>query len=140
MIYIDVILPVPLTGLFTYSLPEGVEVRIGQRVLVNFGRNKTYVGIVAKTHRGPIPSDVKIKSILQVLDVMPILLDTQLRLWQWIADYYMSPIGEVYKAALPSGLKAEDGYKAKTETYIRLTPNFCNEQALHIARHVAACS
>lgn len=133
MIYVDVILPVPLTGLFTYNLPEGVEVKIGQRVLVSFGRNKTYVGIVAKTHRGPIPTEVKIKPILQVLDVEPILLDTQLRLWQWIADYYMSPIGEVYKAALPSGLKAEDGYKPKMETYIRLTPQFRSEHALHVA-------
>ena len=106
---------------------------MGVRVLVPFGRNKTYVGIVAKTHRGPLPSGFQIKDILQVLDITPILLDTQFALWQWISDYYMSPIGEVYKAALPSGLKAEDGYKPKTETYIRLTSQFRNEQALHIA-------
>ena len=97
-----------------------------------FGRNKTYVGIVASKHQRQ-PEGYQIKDILQVLDSAPILLDSQLRLWQWIADYYMSPIGEVYKAALPSGLKAEDGYKPKTETCIRLTPQFCSEQALHIA-------
>jgi len=133
-LFVDVILPLPLDGVFTYSVPQpwGEQVKIGIRVLVPFGR-KTHVGIVAKTHKGPLPTDFQIKDILQVLDAEPIMLDTQLRLWQWIADYYMSPIGEVYKAALPSGLKAEDGYKAKTETYIRLTPNFCNEQALHIA-------
>ena len=133
--FIDVILPLPLNGFFTYSVPQpwGEQVKIGIRVLVPFGRNKTYVGIVAKTHKGPLPSDFQIKDILQVLDAAPILFDTQLRLWQWIADYYMSPIGEVYKAALPSGLKAEDGYKPRTETYIRLTPNFRSEQALHIA-------
>ena len=132
---IDVILPVPLDGFFTYSVPQplGEQVKIGVRVLVPFGRNKTYVGIVAKTHRGPLPSEFQIKNILQVLDVAPILLDTQFALWQWISDYYMSPIGEVYKAALPSGLKAEDGFKPKTETYIRLTSQFRNEQALHIA-------
>ena len=79
------------------------------------------------------PEGYQVKDILQVLDVSPILLDHQLKLWQWIADYYMSPIGEVYKAALPAGLKAEDGYKPKTETYIRLTPKFCSEQALHVA-------
>ena len=56
-----------------------------------------------------------------------------MRLWKWISDYYMSPIGEVMKAALPSGLKTEDGYHPKTETFIRLTPNFRSEQALHIA-------
>ena len=67
------------------------------------------------------------------MDFSPILLDSQLKLWQWISDYYMSPIGEVYKAALPSGLKAEDGYKPKTELYIRLTSPFRSEQALHVA-------
>ena len=133
--FVDVILPLPLDGLFTYSVPQpwGGEVKIGIRVLVPFGRNKTYVGIVDKTHKGPLPSDFQIKDILQVMDAEPILLDSQLRLWQWIAEYYMSPIGEVYKAALPSGLKAEEGYKPRTETYIRLAPNFRSEQALHIA-------
>ena len=133
--FVDVILPVPLYGLFTYSVPAAcaVKVKTGCRALVPFGRNKTYVGIIARTHKDNIPEGVKIKDLLQVLDNEPILLDHQLTLWQWIADYYMSPIGEVYKAALPSGLKAEDGYKPKTETYIRLTPNFRNEQSLHIA-------
>ena len=107
--------------------------KIGIRVLVPFGRNKTYVGIVAKTHKGPLPEGVHIKDILQVIDVEPVLLDSQLRLWQWIAEYYMSPIGEVYKAALPSGLKAEEGYKPRTETYLRLTSKFSSEQALHVA-------
>ena len=133
--FVDVILPLPLDGFFTYSVPQpwGEQVKIGIRVLVPFGRSKTYVGIVAKTHKGPLPSDFQIKDILQVMDAEPILLDSQLLLWQWIADYYMSPIGEVYKAALPSGLKAEEGYKPRTETYIRLAPNFRSEQALHIA-------
>ena len=138
--FVDVILPVPLDGFFTYSVPSSAaeQVEVGKRVLVPFGRSKTYVGIVAKTHKGPLPSEFQIKDILQVLDATPILLDTQLRLWQWIADYYMSPIGEVYKAALPAGLKAEDGYKPKTETCIRLTPQFRSEQALHIALDMLA--
>ena len=133
--FVDVILPVPLDGFFTYSVPASLaeQVKVGVRVLVPFGHSKTYVGIVSKTHKGPLPERFQIKDILQVLDALPILLDSQLRLWQWISDYYLSPIGEVYKAALPSGLKAEDGYKPKTETYIRLTPQFRSEQALHIA-------
>ena len=106
--------------------------KVGVRVLVPFGRSKTYTGIVASTH-GTAPSVPQIKSVFQVLDASPVLTDTQMRLWQWISDYYMSPIGEVMKAALPSGLKTEDGYRPKTETFIRLTPNFRNEQALHIA-------
>ena len=125
----------PLDGVFTYSVPQSLEgqVRVGVRVLVPFGRSKTYVGIVDKSSVNCQLSDVKYKDVLQVLDASPILTDCQLRLWQWISDYYMSPIGEVYKAALPSGLKAEDGYRPKTELYIRLTPKFRSEQALHIA-------
>ena len=148
--YVDVILPLPLDGVFTYSVPPELErqVAVGYRVLVPFGRNKTYVGIVASTHgdcplcekeaqrsdnRGTVPSVSKIKPLLQVFDTSPILLDSQLNLWRWISDYYLSPIGEVYKAALPAGLKAEDGYRPKTESYLRLTPKFRSERALHIA-------
>ena len=120
--------------MFTYSVPPSLEEQVqrGVRVLVPLGRNKTYVGIVSGKHNRA-PEGYQTKDILQVLDMTPILLDSQLRLWQWIADYYMSPIGEVYKAALPSGLKAEDGYRPKTEIYITLTPQFRNEQALHVA-------
>ena len=132
--FVDVILPLPLDGVFTYSVPTSEEgrVREGARVVVPFGRNKTYVGIISNIHHQS-PEGYQTKDILQVIDFSPILLDSQLKLWQWIADYYMSPIGEVYKAALPSGLKAEDGYKPKTELYIRLTAPFQNEQALHVA-------
>ena len=100
--------------------------------MVPFGRGKEYVGIVAQLH-GNKPENYEVKDLLQVIDTQPILLPEQYRLWQWIADYYMSPIGEVFKAALPAGLKAEDGYRPKTETYIRLTPQFRSEQSLHIA-------
>ena len=132
--FVDVILPLPLDGVFTYSVPTSEEgrVREGARVVVPFGRNKNYVGIISNIHHQS-PEGYQTKDILQVIDFSPILLDSQLKLWQWIADYYMSPIGEVYKAALPSGLKAEDGYKPKTELYIRLTAPFQNEQALHVA-------
>ena len=120
--------------MFTYSVPSSLDEQVqrGVRVLVPLGRNKTYVGIVSEKHHRA-PEGYQTKDILQVLDVTPILLDSQLRLWHWIADYYMSPIGEVYKAALPSGLKAEDGFRPKTETYIMLTPQFRNEQTLHVA-------
>ena len=132
--YADVILPLPLDGMFTYSVPSQMEgqVQRGVRVLVPLGRNKTYVGIIAKIHQQK-PEGYQTKDILQLLDDSPILLESQLKLWQWIADYYMSPIGEVYKAALPSGLKAEDGFKPKTETYITLAAQFRNEQTLHVA-------
>ena len=132
--FVNVILPLPLDGVFTYSVPQSLEeqVKMGVRVLVPLGRNKTYVGIISEIHEKK-PEGYQTKDILQVLDSFPILLDTQLRLWQWIADYYLSPIGEVYKAALPAGLKAEDGYRPRTETYIDLSPKFRNEAALHVA-------
>jgi len=133
-LYADIILPVPLDGLFTYSVPASMQGQVqgGVRVLVPFGKNKQYVGILARLHDQP-PEGYQTKDILQVMDARPILLDSQLKLWQWISDYYMSPIGEVYKAALPAGLKAEDGYRPKTETYVRLTAQFGNEAALHVA-------
>ena len=124
----------PLDGTFTYSIPQQWQesVKKGCRVLVSFGRNKQYVGIVAEIHDRQ-PEGYQVKDILQMIDTQPILLPQQYRLWQWIANYYMSPIGEVYKAALPAGLKAEEGYTPKTETYIRLAAPYRNEAALHIA-------
>lgn len=109
--------------------------QVGVRVLVPFGRNKTYLGIVARLHDEK-PQGYEVKEITQVMDAEPIVTSQQLRLWQWIADYYLSPIGDVYKAALPAGLKAEDGYRPKTETYIRLTPAYQNEAALHVALNI----
>ena len=134
ILLVDIILPLPLDGTFTYSVPQQMEeqVRFGCRVLVPFGRSKQYVGVIVRQH-DQRPEGYEVKDILQVIDTQPILLPEQYRLWQWIADYYMSPIGEVYKAALPAGLKAEDGYRAKTETYIRLTEPYRNEKALHVA-------
>ena len=135
MRYADLILPVPLLGMFTYAVPDAMAVQVGMRVLVSFGRSKTYLGIVARVH-DCAPVGYEVKPILQVMDASPIVNEQQLRLWQWIADYYMSPIGDVYKAALPAGLKVEDGYRPKTETYIRLTPQYRSVTALHIALNV----
>ena len=139
MTYADIILPLPLEGYFTYAVPAELQdkVQFGMRVLVPFGAKKHYIGIVASLHDKK-PEGFGVKSLEQVLDDYPILLESQFRLWKWIADYYMSPIGEVFKAALPSGLKAEDGYKPRTETYIRLTKPYQNEQFLHIALDMLA--
>ena len=135
--YADVILPVPLQGPFTYTVPEGMTVGEGMRVLVGFGRSKTYVGLVARVHHVK-PQGYEVKPIQQQIDQQPMVTPQQLQLWHWISDYYLSPIGEVYKTALPSGLKAEDGYKPKTETYIRLTEQYRHVAALHIALNVLA--
>lgn len=109
------------------------------RVKVPFGKTKTYYGIVRDiTDR--VPDFVDIKDIIDVIDTMPMVTDKQMKLWTWIADYYMSPIGEVYKAAMPAGMKLEGGYKPKTETCIKLNDKYANEQALHIVLDMLARS
>ena len=137
--FADVILPLPLDALFTYSVPRELEGQVarGMRVLVPFGRSKSYVGIVSRLHSIK-PEGYQVKPISLLMDDRPILLESQLRQWEWIADYYMSPIGEVMKAALPAGLKAEEGYKPRTETYIRLTAAYQNEPTLHVALNLLA--
>ena len=135
MKYADVILPLPLQGTFTYAIPDNMQVAVGMRVLVPFGRSKTYVGLVDRIHDVQ-PQQYAVKALLQVMDTTPIVTNQQLTLWRWMSDYYLSPLGEVYKAALPAGLKAEDGYRPKTETYIRLTEPYRNVTALHIALNV----
>ena len=131
--YIDVLLPVPLDSTFTYSVPPQMEGRAerGRRVLVPFGRNKSYVGIIMKVH-GTKPG-FAVKDIKLVLDDAPIVTDAQLELWRWLADYYMAAPGDVLQAALPGGLKAADAYKPKTETCLALALQFRSERAIHVA-------
>ena len=142
MTYANIILPLPLEGYFTYAVSEGLapQIQVGVRVTVPLGKSKTYVGIVAEYPVDvPKPAEevaqqgkkkIEYKNIADVLDDSPILLPQQLRLWKWIADYYMSPIGDVYKAALPSGLKVEDGFRPRTELFIRLADKYRDEQTL----------
>ena len=98
MRYVDVIVPLPLEGLFTYSVPKEMEerVRFGVRVHVMFGKSKKYLAIVVRVHDDK-PEGFAVRPIAGVMDESPVILEQQYKLWQWIADYYMSPIGEVYK-------------------------------------------
>lgn len=117
MSFAEVVLPLPLYSSFTYSIPEGMEgVVTGSRVLVQFGRRKFYTGIVASVHPDA-PEGYDVKPISLLLDPTPIVRFPQLRLWQWIADYYLCAPGEVYKAAIPTGLKPE------STTFISLSPD-----------------
>ena len=133
MYFVDVILPVPLEGLFTYGLPEQWvgRVSMGVRVLVPLGKSKHYIAMVVKVHQ--TEPEMKWKPIEQVLDEQPVVREQQMRLWQWISEYYMSPIGDVFKAAMPSGMKSEEGYKPRTETFLDLSPKWRSEQNLHLA-------
>lgn len=131
--YADIMLPLPLDSLFTYAVPPllRAQTAVGRRVLVPFGRSKTYVGLVVRLHN--VKPEFTAKDIQTVLDDSEIVTPVQLRLWQWISDYYMSAPGDVLSAALPTGLKTVGNYRPKTETYIKLTPQYQSEQALHIA-------
>ncbi|OYP61084.1 primosomal protein N' [Prevotella sp. P2-180] len=134
MRYADVVLPLPLEGFFTYSIPESFlqEGLVGCRVVVPFGKTKTYVALVVRIH-DITPKGYKVKPLKQRIDQSPIVNALQLNLWTWISSYYLSAMGDIYKAALPSGLKAEDGYKPSTELYVALAPAFQSEPSLHIA-------
>lgn len=133
MHYVDVILPLPLEGTFTYSLPASLAggVRLGVRVLVPLGKSKTYTAMAVRTHDEK--PDFETRDILQVIDQEPVLLERQLELWQWISTYYMSAFGDVFKAALPAGLKAEENYRPKTVRCVTLPANLRTEQNLHLA-------
>lgn len=136
MTYADIILPLPLDSLFTYSVPDSLAGRVGQgiRALVPFGKSKTYVGLVVRTHNNK--PDFNVKDISTVMDDAPVVNAVQLELWRWMADYYLSSVGDVMNAALPSGLKSEDGYTAKTETYVSLAPEYHSERAIRVALDV----
>ena len=133
MLYVEVILPLPLDGTFTYSVPDTLapQVRMGVRVVVPLGRSKTYTAMAVSTHNDKPEFDTR--DILQVVDDSPVLPERQLRLWQWISTYYMCALGDVFKAALPAGLKAEDGYRPKTVRCVTLPSNLRTEHSLHIA-------
>ena len=103
--YVDVILPLPLPGTFTYALPPSCDTmpQVGCRVIVPFGGRKTYTALVVRLHSETPPYPTK--PVAEIIDTSPAVLPDQLRLWRWIADYYLCPLGEVFKAALPTALK-----------------------------------
>lgn len=138
MHYVDVILPLPLEGTFTYSLPEALadKVCLGVRVLVPLGKSKTYTAMAVRVHEDA--PEFKTRDILQVIDAEPVMLDRQMRLWQWIATYYMAALGDVFKAALPAGLKAEENYRPKTVRCVTLPASLRSEQSLHLVMSILA--
>lgn len=118
-LFAEVILPLPLASTYTYSIPESMNdrVKVGSRLLVQFGTKKFYTGIVvAITHIKPEGFDVK--ELTMLLDDEPILRHPQLKFWNWIADYYLCSVGDVMKAALPAGLKIE------SETFVEINDDF----------------
>ncbi|MCD8310339.1 MAG: primosomal protein N' [Prevotellaceae bacterium] len=140
--FVDVILPLPLRRTFTYSLPQGIAgaVRTGCRVTVPFGRKNYYTGIVKAVHYTR-PMEYEVKPVAALPDAQPVLLPRQLKFWEWLSDYYLCSLGDVFKAALPSGLKPESdaladmealqqACKPKTQTYVRLAESLCEQARL----------
>ena len=117
--YVDVIVPLPVMGQFTYAVPEELEGKVewGCRVIVPFGAKKYYTGIVIRTDTTP-SGEYETKEVSEVLDTHPILLKHQFAFWKWMADYYLCTWGEIYNAAVPSGMKIE------SETRVEGNPDF----------------
>ena len=133
MKYADVILPLPLENSYTYRIPEDLKSAVtpGCRVIVHFGKKRYYTAIVMEVHDREPVSDFETKEIYALLDATPVLRRPQLRFWKWISSYYICKLGDVYKAALPSGLKLESEtavtYNEDFEATAPLRPN---EQAV----------
>lgn len=130
--FVDVIVPLPIAGQYTYSLPQEMvgSVAEGARVVVPFGARKYYTAVVTKVHHTP-PQGYETKDVFELVDAKPVLLETQYRLWQWIADYYLCTIGDVYKAAMPSGMKIEsETMLERNEAYEAEAPLTSKEQQI----------
>ncbi|MGF1534423.1 MAG: primosomal protein N' [Bernardetiaceae bacterium] len=104
--FVEVILPVPVMRYFTYRLPFELNdfVQVGCRVLVPFGNKRLLTAVVVRLHQTP-PEDYTTKYVLDLLDETPLITTRHIQFWQWTADYYLAPIGDVMNAALPNGLK-----------------------------------
>ncbi len=118
-LFVEVVLPVPIAKLFTYRIPAilNENIKTGQRVIVQFGHKKILTGVIAHIHNQP-PKDYEAKYILELLDENEVIYPQQFKLYQWIADYYMCTLGEVFNAALPAGLKLS------SESMVQLNPSF----------------
>lgn len=122
-LYAQIILPVPLDRSFSYEVPESMaaDLAVGSRVLVPFGPKLYYTGIVESFTPHAPQGEYRIKPITALIDRKPVIRHPQLNFWRWIADYYLSAIGDVFKCALPSGLKVE------SETNVEINPDIKDE-------------
>jgi primosomal protein N' (replication factor Y) len=135
--YADIILPIAVRSRFTYRIPDHLAeaVKIGVKVLVQLGNRKIYSGIVCRLHNEASGIE-KIRPVISVTGTLPVINDLQLKLWEWIADYYMCSEGEVMKAAVPSALLPDgetavpvaEKFKPKEETFIRVSKNFSDKE------------
>lgn len=126
-LFAEVLLPVPIPKFFTYRIPRDLttHVRVGQRAIVQFGDRKILTGLIINIHEKP-PRDYEAKYILELLDEFAVINDQQVKLYAWMADYYMCTMGEVMNAAMPAGLKLS------SESMVQLNPLFNIEENDHL--------
>jgi primosomal protein N' (replication factor Y) len=107
-LFAQVILPLSLHDAYTYKVPQALEKDIapGKRVIVQFGKKKIYAALVLSLSNEK-PADIDIKDVQQILDDHPVVLQQNFNLWHWIAKYYCCTLGDVFRAAIPTGLKLE---------------------------------
>ena len=129
--FIEAILPLPLPGTFTYSIPAPLreDIAVGCRVSVPLGDKKSYTALVCEIHDRE-PEGYTVKPIKELLDREPIVTDKQLKLWEWIARYYLCSLGDIYKAAVPQGLKGE--FKPRSEQRVRLAARWSKESDVNL--------
>src|ERR1035437_979210 len=126
--FADIILPLAVRGRFTYRIPDSFaeKVRPGVMVTVQFGGQKLYSGIVCCVH-DKIPEIKKIKSVINIPDGTPLINESQLKLWQWISEYYLCSEGEVMKAAIPNEISLNN-FKPRLETFIKFSGKFTEDE------------
>lgn len=133
--FVDVILPLPIPRFFTYSV-EDCRVKVGHRVIVPFGTKKFYTAIVYAIHDNE-PIEYTVKPIFSLLDEFPIVNARQLNFWVWLAKYYMSAIGDIYKAALPSGLKLESETRVELNADFSVHPEELSDKELLVLKQLS---
>src|SRR5688572_14054084 len=123
--YADVILPLALSQLYTYSIPDSMSgiIKPGQRVVVQFGKSRMYTAVVYSIHERA-PEHYDTKELLELLDSQPVITEFQFRLWEWMAEYYLCTLGEIMTAALPSVMKLQ------SETVVSLNPEFTEGETM----------
>lgn len=140
-LYADIILPLAIEGRYTYSIPPAFHnvAAAGVRVLVQVGERRVYTGIIARVHDEKPELEI-IRPLREIADPFPLVVEKQLMLWEWMAEYYMCTEGEVMKAAIPAifFLKGDisgpvsEKYKVRKETFVRLAVSYSEEELKEI--------
>ncbi|MGD0581982.1 MAG: primosomal protein N' [Bacteroidales bacterium] len=128
-LFADVILPLAVKGRFTYRIPERLAeaIKVGSRVMIRFGNKKLYLALVCSITDND-PGIKNMKEISELIDISPVISQTQLKFWKWISEYYMCTMGEVLKAAMPAGSESSGKYRPKEERFLILSKKYSDNE------------